>query len=465
MAVGTGRGHGGRRLVLGALLAAAVPAGAAVELTAVPAWGGHFRPGSTTGLEVRIVAERGGPARLRIDDGTLPQTLVVETLADTPLTARFVVTPPNDGSVIVTFSGRDGRHAIEAPFLPLALGQSIAAELGSIASPTRPGRIRVAVDPTTAPTETAAWQTLTSLTIDRPALAALQPGARRAFGDWLAACSNVIAGDLALREVLADSAGCGGRQVTAAAQGPASSPPPPPLAAQRLDALLDLPAMPLATPLLLLLGGYLAGLWLLRRAHPAWLVTVPLAGAALAAMTFDASRSTTAIAAWDEQPSGAEYARRSELWRISGGGPGHVSLPVTAGYPRRLDGTGNAELLIGSGPARLAVATELLSTSRFALNRVVAVPAAPTLGWHDGEPLVANPGVDVLDTAWLRWRGRTFHLPALPPGATWQPDTDAPGISADTPPLRLLVERAGYAALLVGEQGTRWRVIYPGGPS
>lgn len=462
-----------KRLALLLVLGLATRAGsAALSVDVAPAWEGRWRAGATTELTVRLLSDEGGramislpahhppiratrelrpgePAYLYLPVRLAGQTLVVEgRLGDgEPVRVDVQFETMNDRPVIAVLSkpvpGTTSSHPVSA-FYPSASALPRSAD---------------------------AYEVTDVLVLERTAIETFDAQQLAALRGHVAGCGRVVlvAVEPALARSLSQVAGCSGHQLaqvrspqeleaSIAALESATPPALPGEAALRALSVempsADRPELPLAA---FCLFYFVSVLIVARTArHPARLLALPSAAAALAVAVWSGGTPERRVVSWAEMEDGSAVARFTALLSIDGRGLTEAvsALPPEVGMP--LPGRQAAGLKFhydGRAPGALTLThpTRLLSRHLALLKGSTSVRSNLRLAHADSMPSVTNAGTEPTPAGWLAWAGGRYRVPPLMPGARWQPQGEPEDWNVESALERLLRERSqsGTAVLLV----------------
>ena len=304
------------------------------------------------------------------------------------------------------------------------------------------------------PRSARAYLPVAALAIGGEALHRMDDARLRALLDFVGYCGRAVFVNVERRafEAITAHAGCGGRY-TARAQGAD--------AVATFDRLLARTPRPLpgtralrglvgaAHPELELagwfLGGFLLLFLLLAALRPARSIALPfcvLATALPGLLWAGGSRQASAI--WAEARADDAIARyvRLDVAAALGRGDERLTPAALAATPRAIDGPG-VVLHWGDLPQERRIEWSAAFLQELRLTSVGHLAAARGLrAQAAGDVIrVCNTGRVNAPGGWLHWRGDTWRVPALAPGATWIPSGPAPA-SDRTPAIRLFERRS-----------------------
>jgi hypothetical protein len=426
---------------------------AELRVDVAPAWDGVVRPGGWTELAVRVVSDVGGEVRVDSSEGALHSATLGRVEAGVAAVLRLPVRVGTSDRIAVVVRGPgEVRRRVPVTLRLLAPDERVVARAGGAVR--RPGHRVVALgtDAASLPSTARAFDTVDVLVLDVAMLAGLEGPQLRALEGHLGRCGRVVLVDAPGPAIgrARDRAGCDGAFVEAVHDGAAvddavarllAHPAPRLPDGGRLAALLPGARRPgAARSLAGFFAGYGAALVLgavaIRRA---WLFpALPLAATALLVAALRNARPEVTLATWTETTSGAATARFAAVLAVDGMAPRALAIdvPPALGVPDPVGDPGTTLALTASAGSdtRVAVRTALLSEHRLELAGTLDWTAPLAVEAAAGTPRVVNTGPVRSRPGFLVHDGDVFRLPALDPGAAWNPAPEAvpdPALPAD----------------------------------
>lgn len=464
-----------KRLALLVLLGLAARAGwASLTVEIIPAWEGRWRAGATTELSIRLLSDTGGTAVVSLPGHHPPIRATRALKPGEPTYQRLPVRPGGQTLMTETRLGDGEPVRVEVRF-ELLTDRPVLARL------SRPGAGGVSASaahpaggffPSAAalPRTAEAYEVIDVLVLERSAIEALDALQLAALRAHVAGCGRVVLLGVAppAAESLWQTAGCG-RRLLARAQSPqeldasiaalmgVTAPALPSDAALRTlwadIPSADRPWLPLAA---FCLFYFLSVLIVARLAqHPARLLALPPAAAVLALAVWSGGTPERRLVSWAEMDDGARVARFTALMSVEGRGRTRAVSTVPAGIlATPLREAAALEFRYDDrapGALQLVHPTRLLSRHLALFEGSTSVRTGLRLALAGSMPSVANAGTETAPAGWLAWRGGRYRVPALEPGARWQPQGEPEDWNVHSSLERLLRERSqsGSAVLLV----------------
>ncbi len=462
--VGEGRGGGGERLLseiwagatfillvaLGGLPPAAVLAAPEplTLLKLLPAWDGWMQAGATTELGIELVARRGGAVTVTVSTSSARVQASADMESDQPLMLWLPLRPTADSLPLIEIRPANGEpqqheltslQARTSPLVAVVQTDRPAAETIDIPDGVEALLFRPSL--ASLPRTPQAYNAITVLMLDIPALAGLEAAQQAALQAYLAACGRLLAsGSPEQVAILQQQAGCQGRFVRTLEPGQSSGPPlrdllrEPPPALPGVGSLRELPVSDrtgLWPGLILFWLAYAISLLLLVYGvrQPAWLLSAPGLATVLALAVWGQGGVESRLVSWAEITSGDTVARYVALLRLTGAGRGEAAVTLSShfGLPWPLTASQTVTLEQDRRPsaATLRLTTRLLAEQSFWLAGAVGLPPPLTLALTRTGPSVRNEREVVAASGVLGWEGRRYTVPPLAPGERWSPPVEA----------------------------------------
>jgi hypothetical protein len=411
--------------------AASVAQSAPAEVEAVPAWGGWSRPGRTTEIDVRLVAERRDTVEVRIVAGSSTVRSSVQLEPGQP--SRHAIPVPS--AERVTVGVRRGQRTVTPSEIRLSLAESpLVAWVAAAPAATIPGFHVLPLDALQLPESSSAYSAIDAIVIDRRNLASLTQPQLAALLSYLAGCGAAVVvattpGDDAL---LRSAVGCGekkfevagtyeeaaGRLASVAATVVDLAPGTPALAAAFGP---DLRAWHRIVAVLAVCAAAVVIVGVLTSSLAAAAVAPALLAAGVVVL-LQTRPVESRLVVWAESDSGERVARYRALQLAAVTRRGTVDVPVLGelAQPQSCRAgqrvswqwdAATARYVGASFDGRLLAPAAICYSGEFPVGR-----AAFTEDRGAGRIALANSGASGWPAGWLAWGGQVFPLAPLAPG-------------------------------------------------
>lgn len=443
----------------------------AIQIEVLPAWNGHFKPGKSTELKIKLIARRGGSYTVQTD--TLLKTVTLE--ADTPYITSLPLpaAPPPDTNVIRVYKQDNPELSTTQNIALTASNRSSIAFVSdnpgseehrlfsqALNFADKANLLTVSVD--ALPWFISGYEAIDLLVVPYSELKQLHQRQIVALSGYLALCGKMIA--IALPETvyqkLRESAGCGGEYLIAATSANHLATQADQLLNGKSVPLPNLSQLPTTQPeskalspyllLLIFCFAYLSFVlivYLISRHKKAFFI-VPISAAGVAILIWHSLQPEKHLLSWVEIDSERSAARYSALLKVNGTGKWQetISLPIEAALstanPQQQD---RGELFQDSVTSKLS--HSLLSASEWQWHGAISLNSPLALKVNSQQAVVTNTVTQGTEAGLIRWQGKIYALPPLTAGQSWSPDT-AP-VAADSELVRLLAKQSVHSASAV----------------
>lgn len=437
------------------------------------AWDGRFVPGRTTEIRLRVLSERGGPARVQLRSGPIELSVALQLEPRRALTRAIPIRPGNDGHIYAEAALPDGRSH-QAELRLDAVRDQPGLMLASRSLQTPAGWIRT--DPTALVSLPEGYGPIAALALAPADLALLSPDQVHALDAYLMGCGSLALPGIGASDLghIRAGSGCGGRRVVSAVADLVVRPSPD-SAESVADAIRSLPATRGGDTLVrvcAILAAYVLLLAVLaaRTGTGYWLLAVPPVVALLLWQALPRLVASVETVTWAIAESGDPVARTATLIRIAGDGrgPAATTLAPMSRLPVPLD-LGRHRISLDANGIRLHGPAALFAANTWIARGLTPVPVGLDLR-ADGDRLVVdNATGSVLRDAWIVAHRAAHPLPAIEAGESRLiPEVPAgephPPEDMPRPEVRSLVLRwpHGQAPEAVsGPAGDVWLVLLP----
>lgn len=436
-----------------------------IELTATAAWQGWSRPGRSTEIDIRLLADSSIRATLEVLAGR--QTLRSDLELQPGRALRLHIPVGSAGTVRLTLA--PGAAASTGPLArqELVIAQSESpllgvglAPAGSIGSIGLEGFNSIALGAQDLPRNASSYSSIDALILDAPTLGALDQRQLAALLAHAAACGRIVLlnADPGVRQALQGAGGCGGQALMTAASlsqarqmltSSLAASPPTAITATSL-AELSRPVHATWNRLAVALAVYFAATLLVLVFFASW--PVPLLVPALAALALWVLLHTlppppSQLRVWSEGESGAQAARYQALQQFPGQLRERVRVaiapqlaaaaqPCDLNQPIRFDfDAARGQVVAAEFETRLFRQVRLCYSGSFPMARSLTTALRA-----DGLREVRNTGPSAWPAGLLLAQGKVHALPAVAVGAHTAIDAAAAG-----PPLGQAVARTAMA--------------------